>query len=158
MRHLVLISFYSSGCGTLPLGYYLHLSSSRMVILASVSFKGDDLLMNSLVNSMSSKDVNSKTQYLYSTWHSSKASWCVSNARDFKRLHTETVQWRRLAGASLHCLKFAVNILVAWKMVQVPSPVTIQRGTFRKTWNAYAQNLWSQFLSMFPKRVHRSSW
>lgn len=74
MRHLVLISFYSSGCGTLPLGYYLHLSSSRMMILASVSFKGDDLLMNSLVNSMSSKDVNSKTQYLYSTWHSSKAS------------------------------------------------------------------------------------
>lgn len=87
--------------------------------------KGDDLLMSSLVSGVSSKDINIKTQYLYTLGIEAKLHDVFPMPEFFfKRLHTEAVQWRMLAGASLHCLKFAVNVLVAWRMVQVLSPVT----------------------------------
>lgn len=78
----------------------------------------------------------------------------------FKRLHTENVQGKRLARVSLHGLNLVVSFLAAWKMVQVTSSVSHcsrfhPEGHIQESTEVCAKGLWSQFLSMFPKRVHR---
>lgn len=122
--YLVFLHFSSPGSGALGLDYSLHpqiLKNDDFCL--SVSCKGHDLLMNSLMSNASLKDENLKT---------CRASGIQTKLCDafpmpeflFKRLHTENVHWRRLAQGSLHYLKFAVSFLVAWKMVQAPSSVS----------------------------------
>lgn len=63
--YLVLICFYSSGSGTLTLDYSLHPQLLKNDDFCLYSLR----VMSSLVSCVSSKDINIKTQYLYSTWH-----------------------------------------------------------------------------------------
>lgn len=136
--HLVFLHFSSPGSGSLGLDYSLHpqiLKNDDFCL--SVSGKGHDLLMNSLMSSASLKDENLKT---------CRAPGIQTKLCDvlfpmpeflFKRLHTENVQWRRLAQGFLRCLKFAVSFLVAWKWCRhliwfLTLVYYTQRGIFRK--------------------------